>query len=464
MRKISKFIFLGLLPTLPLAGATDYYSDVKPLVEQRCQLCHSESGVSFSFENPHVVVGFGPAIVKAVSERRMPPWLAERGHRDYEDDYSLSDEEIKIFKLWQENKFALGDPKAAQPSQNKQKSSSFKPDLSLQVNHGDAYLPNQNRKDDYHCFMMKWPSEKKKYITGFRARPANTKVAHHLVLFSAPKELVPILEELEAQESGPGKGYQCFGGGYPDSIGDPKVAKAIEKKFPGATKKLIENMYWVSHWAPGMDGYDFPENTGIPVEPGSVMIAQMHYFSAYAPGESDQGSMMDFKIADRVEKPGFNLPITNTAWLLGQKNKSMIIPPHSEASYQHSLSIENFSKIAAGFLGIDVSRIESTELHSANLHMHAIGKSGRIYLKDKWGHVDTVLSVPRWDLNWQRDFVFKQAIHMDHQKLGDMEMVVECTFHNYKDETVYGGFGSDDEMCFNFSYFAFNLKDKLAFK
>ena len=31
-------------------------------------------------------------------------------------------------------------------------------------------------------------------------------------------------------------------------------------------------------------------------------------------------------------------------------------------------------------------------------------------------------------------------------------LVVECTYANYSEQTVFGGYGSDDEMSFNFSY------------
>ncbi len=458
--KFVKYLIFSL--STSLSASVTYFKDVQPIVEGRCQICHSTTGVSFSFENPQVVMGFGPAMVKAVSERRMPPWLAEKGHRAYKDDYSLTNKEIRTFEKWQDNKFTMGKPLSQPETPESIPSSNFEPDLSLLVNHGKPYLPYQDRKDDYHCFMMKWPAEQRNYITGFRARPANSKVAHHLVLFSAPPELVPILEELESQETRPG--YQCFGGGYPDRISDPQVAKALEAKFPNAVERLNQGIQWVAHWAPGMDGYDFPQETGIPVKPGSVMIVQMHYFSAYAPGEFDQGSVMEFKIADQVQKPGFNLPLTNSAWLLGKKNGSMVIPPQSEASYQTSVPMEYFSQKAARYLNIDTSRIESLELHSANLHMHAIGKSGRIYIQDQWGWMDTVLNIPRWDLNWQRDFAFENSLTFDRKVMKDKKMVVECTFLNFKDTSVYGGFGSDDEMCFNFSYFVFNLEDQLVLK
>ena len=456
-----KKLILGLIgfAGVSFGAEVNYYQHIKPIVEERCQVCHSEKGVSFSFEDPQFSINFGPAMVNAVEERRMPPWLAEKGHRDYEDDYSLSEEEIETFKHWRANKFAEGDPKFAVAG-DLDKIHEFVADVSLKVNDGKPYLPNQDRKDDYRCFMMEWPSKTKNYVTGFQGLPGNTKVAHHLVLFAAGPELVPILRELEQQEKGPG--YQCFGGGFPDRIGKPEVAKVLEEKYPGIVKRLNEEVEWIAHWAPGMGGYNFPAETGIPIEPGSVVIAQMHYFSAFAPGESDQGSLMEFKVADQVKKPGFNIPLTNLAWLKGRGLGSMKIPAGKEATYKVEKNMAEFKERAAGNLKIKPEQIESLELHSANIHMHAIGKSGRVYVEDKFGKVDTVLAIPRWDLNWQRDFMFKKSISIDGKNTDGLKLGIECTFLNPKEEMVYGGFGSDDEMCFNFSYFVVNLKDNLA--
>ena len=442
-------------------ASVNYYEDIKPIVEENCQTCHSEGGVSFSFEKPEFTINFGPAMVNAVSERRMPPWLAAKGHREYEDDHSLSDEQISLFQAWADNSFAAGNSKKAKSGQKAEKAD-FEHQVSLSVNEGKPYLPRQDRKDDYRCFMMDWPSDTKQFVTGFEGLPKNKRVAHHLVVFSAKPEIIPILRELAAEEKGPG--YQCFGGGFPDRIGKKKVADALEKKHPGIVQKINDGVQWLAHWAPGMDGYDFPNGTGIPVEPGSVVIAQMHYFSAFAPGESDQGSLMNFKVADKVKHAGFNLPLTRKEWLVSKKNKSMAIAPGEEKTYRVSTPIQLFVERAKGYLGPQSNGIETLELHSANLHMHEIGKSGRIYLEDKWGHMETLLEVPRWDLNWQRDFTFKKAIKISPEQFKTSKLVVECTFLNPKNVTVYGGFGSEEEMCFNFSYFVAKEKKTVARK
>ena len=36
----------------------------------------------------------------------------------------------------------------------------------------------------------------------------------------------------------------------------------------------------------------------------------------------------------------------------------------------------------------------------------------------------------------------------------ELTLTVQCTYENKTDQIVYGGTGSFDEMCFNFSYIA----------
>ena len=101
-----------------------------------------------------------------------------------------------------------------------------------------------------------------------------------------------------------------------------------------------------------------------------------------------------------------------------------------------------------------VEEVAAIELQSANVHMHAFGAAGRSSLLDAGGHKETLLHIPQWDLNWQRDFMFTGGKIIPRSKFADTRLIVECTYSNYTEETVYGGYGSDDEMCFNFSYVA----------
>ncbi len=441
-----------LLLALPLP-AQDYHGDVRPLIEKHCQGCHAASSLTFSFEDDEFTHAMGPAIVSAASERRMPPWLAEPGHQQYVDDPSLSQADLDMLKAWAAAGFPKGEPAAhtdggATPAEAPR----FKAQIDLEVLPGAAYLPNASRNDDYRCFVLDWPLQQPAYITGFRALPGNLRVAHHLVVFAVEPELAARFKALQDDEDG--AGYQCFGGAVPDRLGKADARAAYNEKYPDGVRELQRGNFWLAHWAPGMDGYAFPAGTGIPVRPGMAVVVQMHYYSAFAPGESDQGSRMQFSVAEHVDKPALHVPVTRFQWTDAAENGSMVIPPGRRTRYEVGYDFERLSGYMARHTGIDEAEVAALEVHSANLHMHSYGAAGTISLTDGHGHKETLLRVPRWDLNWQRDFTFVEPKVTARAAFKQTRIAVECEFENATDKPVLGGYGSDEEMCFNFSYVA----------
>ena len=452
------FIFIFLLFfSFSASSKITYYKDIRPIIEQRCINCHSTKAISFSFEDPESTYLFKEVIVSAIQSKRMPPWLAEAGHQTYVDDESLPEEILSKFNSWKLNGYAKGEPKQIlkNVSYNNLKSQ-FKSDLAINVLPNKEYLPNQKRKDDYRCFIIEWPENNDVYLTGFKTKPGNLKVAHHLVAFAIEPEAADIYKYLDEQENGPG--YQCFGGAVPDRLDDDIQKKKLEEKYPGGFNKIQRGNFWLAHWAPGMDGYSFPSETGILIRSGSLIVLQMHYYSAFAPGESDSNSIVEFQLANKVSKPAINFPLTSNKWLDAQNNNSMVIKPGENATFETRINFSSIAAKTAHILRVPKSSIKSLELHSANIHMHSYGASGMAYLTTSNGVKEILLSIPRWDLDWQRDFTFKtpKIINSDHFKKSKLS--VECHFANPTNKMIYGGYGSDDEMCFNFSYIAVDLK------
>jgi len=451
MERLSRFLLIAILlgcgPGIA-AAEVEFHEDVMPLIAANCVICHSNDGVSFSFEDPDDVYPFRAAIAFSVADDRMPPWLAESGHQDYVGDISLTGEEKLLIAEWADAGYPRADTVTAVFAKAEVKD--FDADLTVAVLPGGSYLPDQDNADDYRCFIVDWPYDTDKYVTGFMAQPGNTRVSHHLVNYTVGPEAADILKTLSEEEEG--SGHQCFGGPLPDSIGKKGARKRIEERFPDGWNRLVNNAYWLSHWAPGMYGIEFPEGTGILVRPGSVIVVQMHYYSAFAPDESDSDTMMHFKVADTVEKPSLFHPLSDNRWLNGSDNESMQIRPGESETYEVSESFADLADYASGALEIDYKEISAIELLSANVHMHASGASGITSLLDSDGRKETLLNIPRWDIAWQRDYMFTEGKIIPSSEFADTRLIVECTFSNRTDEMVYGGFGSDDEMCFNFSY------------
>ena len=437
-----------ILSARPAFAEVEFHKDVMPLIAASCIICHAEDGVSFSFEDPDETYNYRAAISLAVENGRMPPWLAEPGHQDYIGDYSLTADEKSLIADWAAAGYPRSESVLVAASHAEIKT--FDADLTIAVLPDGSYLPPQDRTDEYRCFIVDWPYETDKYVTGFKAEPGNTRVAHHLVNHAIGPDAVAILKALSEEEEGPG--HRCFGGPLPDRIGDDGMKEEIEARFPGGWDKLIEENYWLSHWAPGMYGEEFPAETGVLMVPGSAIVVQMHYYTAFARGESDSNTVMHFQVADNVRKPSINYPLSSGRWLYGSRNNSMEIFPGTSATFEASEGFDDIADYAAEVLKVDPEEISGMELQSANVHMHAFGASGVASLLDSDGRKQTLLNIPNWDLAWQRDFMFTESKVIPRSEFERSRLIVECTFRNDTEKTVYGGYGSDDEMCFNFSY------------
>ncbi|MCP4870460.1 MAG: hypothetical protein GY898_17290 [Proteobacteria bacterium] len=160
----------------------------------------------------------------------------------------------------------------------------------------------QTAPDDYRCFVVDWPREVLGYVTGMQAIPGNESVVHHVISFVAGPDDVEQYQALDAAEPGPG--YRCYGGPGGESYQDAR---------------------WLGGWAPGYSSGDFPAGTGIPVEPGSTIILQVHYNTDSLDVAPDQ-TTLQLQVEDSVSRPARIQPWTNPGWLDG----GMPIPAHSE--------------------------------------------------------------------------------------------------------------------------------------
>lgn len=444
----------GLAPDR--AFAQSYYADVRPVLVQECMGCHTEDGIAWPMDDAEETFEKRRQIAGVVTEREMPPWLAEPGHQEYVDDLSLDDEVLGVVAAWRDAEFPEGTPRA-DPPRPERGHTPFAADVAIDVLPGQSYLPDQTMDDDYRCFVTDWTGEEPGYVTGFRAVPGNLDVAHHVVVYAVEPSMTERFRELEAEEEGPG--YQCFGGAVPDRLASGSDREDYESRYPDGVRELSQSTWWLAHWAPGMYGETFPEGTGIPLEPGAGLVVQMHYYTAEAPDEADADSRLEFQVAGEVERPAFHLAQTYNPWLASERNGTMVVPPGEKATYEVSDDLASLVPYISRITDVDEPRIEGLEIHSANLHMHAFGHSGVISLVDGDGRHETLLSVPRWDIHWQRDFTFTEPKIFARDELDGASIRVRCTYENPTDEVVYGGYGSYDEMCFNFSYIAVQTGD-----
>ena len=408
-------------------ASVTYYQHAQPIIEARCGGCHGVDDIGglelITYEGVYSNRLLSEATIR---EGTMPPWLAGDECTEYRHSFALKPEERELLLEFFEEGAAEGDPADPAPPLEASATSLSRVDVELEM--PVDYEPRL-QPDDYRCFPIDWTEEEPGYITGFNVSPGNPEIVHHVIAFYAPPELAAEVEAREAAEEGPG--YTCFG---TPGISDENFGR------PGGVA-------WLGSWAPGGLGIDFPEGTGLPVEPGSKVIVQVHYNTYEGETHTDR-SAVQFRFDETVERSAMYLPWANPNWL---SNPNSMLIPAGDAEVRHSFGFD-----IASMLGANV------RIYSANLHMHLLGTRGRQWIQRSTGQA-CLLDVPRWDFNWQYEFVLEEP---EVLAPGD-QLWIECEWDNsaanqpiiqgerIEPQDVRWGDGTTDEMCLGIFYVTF---------
>jgi hypothetical protein len=410
-------------PTGGTPQAVTYHQDVKPILDAKCAGCHVAGGIGpFELTDYASAAEYAQAAAGAVASRAMPPWAPDSSCRDYTADRSLTAAQIATIQQWVTDGTAEGD--AATPGAPLADSVPSLSRVVAALAMAESYTPAPppGASDDYRCFVVPWPAEytSTTYVTGFRARPGNALVVHHVIAFLAPPATVAEAQALDATEAGPG--YTCFGGAG------------------------VRTQGMVGGWTPGSLGSDLPPGIGLPVEAGSAIILQIHYNTDHAATKGETAladlSSVELKIDPSVARPGRIFPFLNPVWPQGS---NMLIPAN-QPDVVHAFSA-------------DPTRLTGElEVFSAALHMHTLGTQGTLRIDHPDSTSTCLLDIPAWDFHWQGSYGFAQSQVL---RRGD-KVSIECRFdntaahqplvdgHPRAPADVTWGEGTGDEMCIGF--------------
>lgn len=401
-------------PAAAPAGPT-YYRDVKPILDAKCTGCHTEGGIApFSLTTFEPAKAQAAAIKAAVSLGIMPPWPPAKGCTDYEDDRSLSDDEIETIKQWAGSGAAEGDARDATPATPSEGHlSRVDRTLTLPEPFAPVLAP-----DDYRCFVLDLPETTTRYITGMGVEPGNRSIVHHVIAFLAPPDKVAEYQALD--DADPALGYPCFGG-------------------PGGEGRLN----WMGAWVPGSgQGRDFPAGTGIEVPPGSKVVVQIHY-NVQTPQPAPDTTKLLLALSDTVEKKAVIMPFTDPKWVTA---KTMSIPAHMMGvSYGFALDPTPVFGIITG--GAFESGKPLT-VYSAGLHMHTRGTRAKTTIQRQGGGEECMLGIDHWNFHWQGSYNFTKPKTLNP---GD-QLQLECQWDNPGATDLNWGEGTGDEMCLGTYY------------
>ncbi|MQA89153.1 MAG: hypothetical protein GEU90_02785 [Gemmatimonas sp.] len=168
--------------------------DVAPILQENCQACHRPGSIGpMSLMTYEEVRPWAHVIRLRVETRTMPPWHIDDavGIAKFQNDVSLSDEEIDSIVRWIEGGMERGDP-ADLPKpidwpdgRGWQRAQELgKPDLVIR---SDPYTVRASGQDQWWSPVVETGLHESRYVRAIELKPSDplgNRVTHHVMLFT----------------------------------------------------------------------------------------------------------------------------------------------------------------------------------------------------------------------------------------------------------------------------------------
>jgi len=229
--------------------APTFSKDVAPIFFKNCAGCHRPGEIApMSLLTYKEVRPWARAIREKVANKQMPPWHADPQYGSWENDRRLSQKEIDTIVAWVDGGAAEGNPKDL-PATPKFAG-------GWQIGEPDQifYMPTEFKVPAegtvrYQYFSVPTNFKEDRYIQALEARAGNLSVVHHIVMYVRDPRQV-------AQERGrEGKRFN-IGDGILGALSPgmtPFIAKPGQAKLIPAGAQLIFQMHYTPNGTAATD-------------------------------------------------------------------------------------------------------------------------------------------------------------------------------------------------------------------
>ncbi len=386
-----------------------YYKDVAPIFAKHCEECHSAGGIGpFTLDDYAASSANHAAIAERTLGHTMPPWGAEPTDscspgRVFRDDNRLSTNEIDMLQAWSKAGAPMGDPKTATPVEKPQVLGLTNIQQTLTTN---GYTMSATT-DVLKCFVLDPQVATTKYISALQFVPGEKSIVHHALIFADPDRQ----SLARATTAGTPGQYDCFGG--------PK----------------LDNTTMLAAWAPGGVPSEYPTDIGTPLAANSLVVVQVHYHVLPGKAPTFDKSHLDLKFHDAKPKyfaatrllGNIQRQLTNGDGIIAGEGgeKKLLIAP-GETAHEESWRFTMPAILQEGYL------------YGVGAHMHYVGVKEELHIHRATGNVtstnpvdECLLSVPKWDFDWQRGYSYVSPDVASLPRLGAGDQVsIKCTYNN----------------------------------
>jgi hypothetical protein len=379
------------------SAAPTFTKDVAPILYKNCTNCHRPGEIApmslLTFKDARP---WAKSIATQVSKGTMPPWHADPALGEFLNDRRLSEVEKATIVAWASGGAPEGATKdLPAPPIYANEWMIGQPDAVFSMQE-DYPVPAEGTVA-YQYFAIPTNTTEDKWIQAMEVRAGDPKVLHHVIIYAAtPPPATPpqapaapaagAVTEPPAQRPAPlfvfAEGTTNIPAGQ---TGGPPLPPE-QRKAPGPNDRLPPRRMGpaIGGFAPGQFMRVYQEGSAMRLPAGATLIFQMHYTPAGKP--TTDRTRIGVKFAR--SKPQTEVRFASLV------NGGLHIPAGAP---DHRVDAE-------------MTINQDITLWSMIPHTHVRGIRWIYDATYPDGRKETILSVPKYDFNWQTDYVFKQPL------------------------------------------------------
>ena len=379
-----------------VGGAVPTFSkDIAPIFFTQCTSCHRPGEIApMSLLTFRDARPWAKSIASHVADGTMPPWHADPAHGSFVNERRLTDTQKTTIDRWVKGGAPEGNPSDLPESPHYADGWNIgQPDVVLSMQE-DYPIPASGTVP-YQYLEVPTNFAEDRWIQAWEIRPGNRAAVHHIIVSTKAPPPPPAPPASDTAQSRPPAGprptplFSFAGGteipagqtGGPQLPPDQRVLVGPnDRPRPRGTGPSIGG------YVPGNAIRRFPEGTAMRLPAGHSLVLQMHYTPT---GEATTDrTRVALKFAAAPPRT-----VLLTAPLI---NGSLHIPPGAA----------NQEVDAEMTINRDIL------LYSLVPHTHVRGTKWYYEAVYPDGRNEIILSVPKYDFNWQHEYVFRDPLKL----------------------------------------------------
>jgi len=382
------------------AQPVTFHRQIAPILFEYCAPCHrpGEAG-------PFPLLTYEDARKRAaqiatVTRRRyMPPWLPEPGYGVFANQQRLSDAQIQLIENWAAT--GAGEGAVSDSPRPPKFTPGWQlgpPDLIVKV--AKPFSVPADGPDVFWNFLLPAAVGEIRYVKAIEIRPGNARSVHHANL------LLDRARSSRRQEKTPGEGF-------------PGMDLTLETETFDPDSHFL---FWKPGGAPRIE----PDGMAWRLDPGNDLVLNVHFHPTGKP---------------ELAQPSIGLYFTDKP----QSKFPMLVQIERDRALNIAPGMRDFVVSDDFRLPLDVDAI------AVYPHAHYLGTLLEGYATLPDGSRRWLIRIPRWDINWQAVYRYRQPLFLPKGSVISMRFHYDNSAENPRNpntppKRVVGGNQSTDEM------------------